>query len=103
MTDAWLAVAAVGGATVAIKAAGPLLLGGRVLPERLQRVLAVLAPAVLAALVATLTFAEGTALTLDPRVAGVAASVVAIALRAPVLAVVIVAALTTALARLWLA
>lgn len=102
MTDPWVAVALVGGATVAIKAAGPLLLGGRVLPERLQRVLAVLAPAVLAALVATLTFAEGTELTLDPRIAGVAAAAIAIALRAPVLAVVIVAAATTALARLWI-
>ena len=53
MTTAWAAVALVGAATVAIKASGPVLAGGRELPGPLGRVVGLLAPAVLAALVAT--------------------------------------------------
>jgi hypothetical protein len=58
-----------------------------------------LGPALLAALVAIGTFADGRTLVIDERVLGVGAAVVAIRLRAPVLAVVIVAAAVTALAR----
>src|SRR5207245_1873135 len=47
----WLVVIAVGAATVAIKATGPLLLAGRELPPRLLGVVELLAPALLAALV----------------------------------------------------
>lgn len=52
--------------------------------------------ALLAALTAVQTFASGQALVLDARVAGVAAAVVALLLRAPFLVVVLVAALTAA-------
>lgn len=52
--------------------------------------------ALLAALTAVQTFASGQALVLDARVAGVAAAVVALLLRAPFLVVVVVAALTAA-------
>ena len=100
MTDAWVVVLAVGTGTMLLKAAGPVLLGGRPLPERLRSVVALLAPALLAALVATATFGEGRALVLDARVVGVAAGAIALAARAPVLAVVLVAAAATAVARL---
>jgi hypothetical protein len=100
MTDAWMVVAAVAGGTVAVKAAGPVLLGGRPLPERARNVIALLAPALLAALVATTTLADGQALVLDARVIGVAAAGVLLLLRAPVLLVVIIAAATAAVARL---
>jgi uncharacterized membrane protein len=100
MTEAWLIVLAVGGGTMAIKAAGPVLLGGRPLPDRLRAVVALLAPALLAALVATTTFADGQALVLDARVIGLGAAVIALLLRAPVLVVVVVAAVAAALARL---
>ena len=63
MSDAWLVVLAVGLGTFVIKASGPVLLGGRPLPDRVQAVVALLAPALLAALVATNTFALGS----DPR------------------------------------
>ena len=59
MSEAWLIVLAVGVGTMAIKAAGPVLLGGRPLPDRLRAVVALLAPALLAALVATTAFADG--------------------------------------------
>ena len=63
MSTAWWTVALVGAATVAIKGAGPVLLGGRPLPPRAARVIGLLAPALLGALVAINTFgAEGAAL-----------------------------------------
>lgn len=99
MTIAWWTVAIVGAATVAIKGAGPVLLGGRPLPERLARVIGLLAPALLAALVAITTFGDERALVLDERALGVGAAAVAIWLKAPPLVVVIVAAAVTAGAR----
>ena len=59
MSEAWLIVLGVAVGTIAIKAAGPVLMGGRPLPGRLQRVVALLAPALLAALVATNTLGTG--------------------------------------------
>ena len=99
MSEAWWAVVLIGVATIAIKGAGPLLLGGKPLPPRLGRVIGLLAPALLAALVAISTFAGERALVLDERALGVAAAAVAIAFKAPPLVVVVVAATITALAR----
>jgi branched-subunit amino acid transport protein len=60
----------------------------------------VLAPAMLAALVVTQTFGGDQELVIDERLAGVAAGGVAIWLRAPLIVVMVVAALTAALIRL---
>jgi branched-subunit amino acid transport protein len=100
MSDAWVIVLSVGVGTMAIKAAGPVLLGGRALPTPVQRVVALLAPALLAALVATAAFGSGNDLVLDARAVGLAVGAAAILLRAPVLAVVIAAAAAAALVRL---
>ena len=53
MTSAawWTIVAAAGGATVLLKGIGPVALGGRRLPDRVMGVIALLGPAVLAALI----------------------------------------------------
>jgi uncharacterized membrane protein len=99
VSAAWLTVAIVGAGTIVLKSAGPVLLGGRPLPRRLADLLALLAPALLAALVITQAFAHGRHLVLDARAAGVAAAAVAVALRAPLLAVVVVAAAATAVVR----
>jgi branched-subunit amino acid transport protein len=99
VTAAWAVVILVGVATIAIKALGPVMLGGKPLPPRVNRVVALLAPALLAALVAINTFASGQQLTVDARVLGVAAAGVAIWRRAPVLVVVVIAAAVTAVAR----
>lgn len=100
MSSAWLAVLVVGAATIAIKAAGPVLAGGRELPLGSARVVDLLAPALLAALVATQAFAADEALVLDERAAGLAAGALAVVLRAPLLVVVVVAAATAAVLRL---
>lgn len=81
-------------------AAGPVLLGGRPLPVRVKSVVALLAPALLAALVATATLGDGQSLVVDARIIGMGAAVAALALRAPTLEVVVAAALAGALARL---
>jgi branched-subunit amino acid transport protein len=99
MTTVWIVVAVTGIGTLALKAAGPVLLGGRPLPDRLSGVVTLVGPALLAALVAIGTFAQGQRLVVDARALGVAAAAVAIRLRAPVLLVVIIAAAVTASAR----
>jgi branched-subunit amino acid transport protein len=99
MSATWSIVVFTGLATWAIKAAGPVLLGGRALPARVDRVIALLAPAMLGALVAINTFASGRSLMLDARAAGIGAALIAVKLRAPLLAVVVTAAAVTALVR----
>ena len=101
MTDAWFVVAAVGVATVAFKAAGPVFLGRRELPPRALGLVEVLAPAMLAALVVTQLVGGDRELVLDaPRLLGVAVAGVALWLRAPLIAVIVVAGATAGLARL---
>ena len=100
MTATWIVVALVGVGTVVVKAAGPVLLGGRPLPPRVTGIVELLAPALLGALVAVQTFGNGQALTADERLFGVAAAGIALWRKAPLVVVVIVAAAATALARL---
>jgi branched chain amino acid efflux pump len=100
VTPVWVVVIVTGVATLALKAAGPLLLGGRPLPARVTDVVSLLGPALLAALVAIGTFADGQKLVLDARVLGVGAAAVAIRLKAPVLLVVVLAASVTAITRI---
>jgi len=99
VTSAWTVVVLTGLGTAAIKALGPVLLGGRPLPPRVAALVALLAPALLAALVAINTFGDGRSLTVDARVLGVGVAALAIWRRAPVLLVIVLAAGTTALAR----
>jgi uncharacterized membrane protein len=95
----WVTIVAVALASATIKAAGPVLVGGRELPPRATAVVALLAPALLAALVVTETFGEDGQLVLDERAVGVVVAAAALALRAPVLVAVALAAATTALVR----
>jgi branched-subunit amino acid transport protein len=100
VSTVWLVVIVVGLATIALKATGPVLLGNRGLPDPVARVVALLAPVLLSALVVTQTVGGDNELVLDARLAGVGAGAIAIAARAPLPAVVVIAALATALARL---
>ena len=99
MSRVWIVLALVGAATVALKAAGPVLLGGRELPARVRVLVGLLAPALLTALVVTNTVASGRHLVVDARLAGVAAAAVSLRLRAPILVAVAVAAAVTAAIR----
>ena len=96
MSAVWVCVLVVGLATVALKATGPVLASGRQLPAGAARAVDLLAPALLAALVASQAFTSDQELVLDERAAGLLAAGVAIVLRAPLLVVVLVAAATAA-------
>jgi branched-subunit amino acid transport protein len=97
---AWLVVGTTGAATLVLKALGPALLGGRSLPTALANVIALLAPTLLAALVATQVFAGDREIVLDARAVGLVAAALALVARLPILVVVVLAAAATAFARL---
>ena len=100
MSRVWIVVLLAGAGTMALKAVGPVLLGGRQMPPRIARMLGLLAPAVLSALVVTETFGAGRQLVVDERLIGVAAGAVAVTLRAPLAVVIAIAAVATAVVRL---
>jgi branched-subunit amino acid transport protein len=99
MSSVWLVVGTVGLGTVAIKAVGPVLLGGRPLPARATGLVELLAPALLGALVATQALGDGRALVVDERLIGLAVAGIALWRKAPMLVVIVAAAAATALAR----
>jgi branched-subunit amino acid transport protein len=100
LSSTWLVVSIVGAGTIVCKAIGPVLLGGRTLPPQLAGIVDMLAPALLAALVVTQAGGAERELVFDERLLGIAAAIVAIRLRAPLLVIVVAAAGVTALARL---
>ncbi|HEY0646204.1 MAG TPA: AzlD domain-containing protein [Nocardioides sp.] len=83
-----------------------LKLAGMSLPERVlshptvERVADLIPVALLAALVAVQVFADGTSISVDARLLGLAFAVVALLLRMPFLVVVVGASVVAALARL---
>ena len=100
MAEEWALVALLIATTAVIRAAGPVALGGRELPQRAMEVIALLAPALLAALVVTQTFqGQGSELTLDARAIGVGGAGVVLALRGSMLLAIAVAMALTAGAR----
>lgn len=100
MSDAWIVTLAVGAVTVVIRAAGPVLLGGRQLPAQVTNLFEGLVPALLAAFVVVNTFGDGQSLTVDHRILGVIAGAAVIAARGPMLLAVVLAAGATAIARM---
>jgi branched-subunit amino acid transport protein len=86
-------------ATMAIKAAGPVLLGGRDLPPWAAGVTSLMAPALLSALVVTAALANGRHLAIGADTAGVAAGGLVVWKTGSVVACVVVAAGLTALLR----
>ena len=98
-TTAWLAVVLVALTTFGNKGLGPLALGSRELPERVVRVVVLLAAPLLAALVVTTALADGGALHVGADTAGVAVAGLLLWRRAPVLVVVVAAAVVTAALR----
>lgn len=95
----WTAVLAASALCLALKLGGHLLPARFLSGERVSRVAALVTVALLAALVAVQTLAGGQALRLDARVPAVAVAVAALALRAPFILVVVLAALTAAALR----
>ncbi len=100
MSATWVVVLAVGAATACFKAAGPVLLGRRVLPLQLLAVVELLAPVLLAALVVTQAVGGNRELVFDARLVGIGAAGIALWRGLTLLPVIVVAAAAAALARL---
>jgi hypothetical protein len=96
----WISVTGLIVTTVAIKAIGPLLFGGRDLPGPLAQIIPKLPSALLAALVLTETVdGPHRSVVIDARSAGLAVAAIALVLRVPLIGVVLLAAGATALLR----
>ena len=95
----WGLVLGLAAGAFACKAVGFFLLAGRRLPPVVDRCLALIPAAVVAALVVKDTFTSGQQLEVDPRALGVGVAVVAVWRRAPFVVVVVLAATVTAVAR----
>ncbi|MFF7728861.1 AzlD domain-containing protein [Streptomyces sp. NPDC008001] len=100
MTGLWLAVLLVGAVSMALKATGPVLLGGEELPAAMQRVVTLMAPTLLAALIATQMFSQGKSLVVDARAVGLVVGAFGVWRKWPTLLVVVLGAAATALTRL---
>lgn len=99
MAPAVIVVVFLGLATMALKAAGPVVLEGRPLPSAATAIVALMGPSLLAALIAVSTFEGDRSLVLDERILGMVAAGVALRFKVPSLVVVIIAAAVTATAR----
>jgi branched-subunit amino acid transport protein len=95
----WTLVVLLAVGAYGFKALGLVVLGGRTLPAPLERCLALIPAALIAALVVKDTFSTGQELVLDARAAGVAAAVIAAWRQAPLIAVIVIGATVTALVR----
>jgi branched-subunit amino acid transport protein len=85
--------------TYAFKAAAPLVLGARPLPQWLSRLTELLPAALFAALVVVSTVTHKGELVADARIAGLGAAAVALARRAPLIVVILASVAATALVR----
>ena len=97
---AWVLIVVLALGTVLMKTLGPLLAGGRQPPAPLTRVIALVAPALISALIVTGTFTDGRQLVIDARAAGVVVGAVALWFRVPAVLAMIMAAVVCALLRL---
>jgi branched-subunit amino acid transport protein AzlD len=79
----WIAIGATAVGCYAVKLIGLLVPDGVLERPLVKRLAALLPVALLAALTAQQTFADGRVLVVDARVAGLAAAAVALLLRAP--------------------
>jgi len=92
----WIAIGVTALGCYVVKLVGLLVPAGALERPLVKRLAALLPVALLAALTAQQTFADGQELVIDARAAGLAAAAVALVLRAPFLLVVAAAVVVTA-------
>jgi len=95
----WTFVFALAATAYGFKVLGLVLVGDSQLPPILDRCLALIPAALIAAIVVKDTFSIGQQLQLDARAAGVAAAAIAAWRKAPLIAVIIIGAAVTAALR----
>lgn len=94
----WLVVLLAAGA-YGCKVLGLVVLGGRKVPAPLERCLALIPAALIAALVVKDTLTVGQQIQIDARAAGVGVAVIAAWRRAPLIVVIVLGAVVTAAVR----
>jgi branched-subunit amino acid transport protein len=95
----WALVLALAAGAYFFKVVGLVVIGDRTLPPVLERCLALIPAALIAALVVKDTFSVGQHLQIDARAAGVVAAVIAAWRRAPLIVVIAIGAAVTAAVR----
>jgi branched chain amino acid efflux pump len=95
----WLLILVLAIGTVLMKTLGPVLAGGRRPPARLTKVIALVAPALISALIVTGTFTDGQHLVIDARAVGVGVAALALWFRVPAVLAMLMAAIVCALLR----
>lgn len=98
-TQIWVLILACALLTAVIKAFGPVLLGGRELPGWFNRVIVLMAPALLCALVVTSVLAHEKSWSVGAHTVGVAVAGVMLWRRMPLVLCVAVAVIVTAVIR----
>ncbi len=95
----WFLVVALGVGALSCKVLGLVVIGARDVPPMVDRCLALIPAALIAALVVKDTFSIGQELVFDERAIGVGCAGVAAWRRAPLVVVIVIGAAVTALAR----
>ena len=93
----WTPLLALCAVSYALKAIGPLLVGGRVLGSQVRRALDLIPVPLLAALILAQTLGDGHRLVIDARLPALGVAAILVWRRAPFLLVVLAAAATAAL------
>jgi len=96
----WVLVLVLALGTLALKVLGPLVAGGTEPPPALVRVIDLLTPALLTALIVTSAFSTERELMIDARAAGVAVGLVLLLVRVPLVVALLAAAGAVAAIRL---
>ena len=95
-TEIWVLILGCAALTMLIKASGPVLLGGRELPPWFARVVVLMAPTLLCALVVTSVLASGRSWSVGAHTVGVAVAAVMLWRRHHLVLCVVTAVLITA-------
>ncbi len=95
----WTLVVLLAAGSFGFKVLGMVVIGDRALPAVLDRCLTLIPAALIAALIVKDTFANGQRLGIDARAVGVAGAVIAAWRKAPMVAVICIAAGLTASVR----
>ena len=99
MSTPWVIVIVMAVATTIIKSAGPLLLGGREVHPRLERLIELTVPVMLAAVIVHQTFTANGEYAFDARAVGLLTAGAAMLAKLPLLLVLFLAAGSTAAVR----
>jgi branched-subunit amino acid transport protein len=95
-SQVWVLILGCAALTALIKAFGPVLLGGRKIPPWFTRVIVLMAPTLLCALVVTSVFASGRSWSVGAHTIGVAVAALMLWRRHSLVLCVLVAVLVTA-------